>query len=93
MAHYRVLYWRDIPSQVKAWDEDGNESKELLPKRFQVAIDARAMEVHATDAESYLAGWRWGPEEEREGSAKEVVRSLAAELDAAFPPERLRDGG
>src|SRR6476620_7710916 len=44
VSTYRVLYWQEIPSQVKAEDDAGNEiSVELSPK-FAERIDALAHE-------------------------------------------------
>jgi len=33
-------------------------------------------------ADDYLAQWKWGEEEEREGSAHEVAEAVKAELEA-----------
>lgn len=41
MASYQILYWQDIPSQVKAWD-DFDEVKVELPSRFAARIDQAA---------------------------------------------------
>ncbi|TMG28689.1 MAG: hypothetical protein E6H97_03985 [Chloroflexi bacterium] len=88
MARYQVMFWKHIPSQVKAWDE-GTEVKRMLPDRFQVAIDAYAMKDGSTDMDAYLEGWSRGPVEEREGSPEEVLTAVIAELDAANPRARL----
>lgn len=84
MAQYQILYWKHIPSQVRARDEEG-EAKMLLPQRFQNAIDAQAMMSNESDAADYLQGWDWGPWQERPGSASEVCAQVVAELDAAMP--------
>ena len=84
MAKYQVMSWKHIPSQVKAWDT-GGEVKRMLPDRFQVAIDAYAMNDGSTDMDAYLEGWAWGPVEERDGTAAEVLDEVVAELDAANP--------
>ncbi|HSS62412.1 MAG TPA: virulence factor [Candidatus Limnocylindrales bacterium] len=88
MANYQVMFWKHIPSQVKAWD-GGAEAKKMLPDYFQAAIDAYAMKDGSTDADAYLEGWRWGPVEERPGQPDEVVGQLIAELTAANPRSRL----
>ena len=90
MASYQVLYWKHIPSQVKAWDGEA-EAKRMLPDYFQAAIDAYAMKDGSTDMDAYLEGWRWGPVEERAGGPQEVVGSLVEELTAANPRSRLLD--
>ena len=88
MAKYQVMFWKHIPSQVKAWDEH-TEVKRMLPDRFQVAIDAYAMKDGSTDADAYLEGWSWGPVEERDGAAEGVLTAVIAELDTANPRARL----
>lgn len=85
MATYRVLYWQEIPSQVKAEDDDGDEVSLPLPPRFIALIDRAAMERGLKGADDYLEQWSWGEETERDGSAQEVARAVAAELEARFP--------
>jgi len=88
LAKYQVMFWKHIPSQVKAWD-GSSEVKRMMPDRFQVAIDAYAMKDGSTDMDAYLDGWRWGPVEEREGGAEMVLAAVVAELDAENPRLRL----
>ena len=82
------MYWKHIPSQVKAWDEDG-EAKAMLPDYFQAAIDAYAMKDGSTDMEAYLEGWHWGEVTDRAGTPQDVVAALVAELTAQNPRSRL----
>jgi len=88
LAKYQVMFWKHIPSQVKAWDGAG-EAKRMMPDRFQVAIDAFAMKDGSTDMDAYLEGWRRGPVEEREGSPEEVLSAVIAELHRDHPRSRL----
>jgi cvfA/B/C family virulence factor len=88
LARYQIMYWKDFPAQVKAQDEAG-VARTMLPDRFGQAIDAAAMAEGSADSEAYLDGWSWGPDEERPGSAREVADAVAAELDRAYPQERL----
>jgi hypothetical protein len=82
MAEYQVLYWREIPSLVKATDATAEVSVRL-PQRFHDAIDDAAMRAGATDTEAYLAGWHWGPTQQRPGAAREVAEVIAADLAAS----------
>ena len=82
------MYWKHIPSQIKAWDGDA-EVKRMLPDYFQAAIDAYAMKDGSTEMDAYLDGWRWGPVEERDGPPEAVVQNLVEELTAANPRSRL----
>lgn len=88
MASYQVMYWKHIPSQVKAWDES-SEVKRMLPDYFQAAIDAYAMKDGSTDMDAYLEGWHWGPVEERDGAPATVIDAMIDELTAANPRSRL----
>src|SRR2546426_12822422 len=82
------MFWKHIPSQVKAWD-GANESKRMLPDYFQAAIDAYAMKDGSSDMDAYLEGWRWGPIEERAGAPEGVVEALISELTESNPRSRL----
>lgn len=88
MANYQVMYWKHIPSQVKAWDAE-SEAKRMLPDYFQAAIDAYAMKDGSTDMDAYLEGWKWGPVEERAGGPQEIVAVVVEELTAANPRSKL----
>ena len=83
MAFYQILYWQDIPSQVKAWD-DFDEVKVEMPAKFMVKIDSSAKEQGLMDEDNYLAQWKWSEEEERKGSAGEVAESIKNELESKF---------
>jgi hypothetical protein len=84
MALYQILYWQDIPSQVKAWD-DFDEIKIELPQRFAVRIDVAAEERGLTKADDYLSQWKWTDEQERPGTPDEVAAAVRQELEAKFP--------
>lgn len=90
MARYQVMYWKHIPSQVKAWDA-GGEVKRMLPDRFMAAIDAYAMRDGSTEMDAYLDGWQWSDVEERQGTAATVAEALVSELDQAYPRARLME--
>jgi len=90
MAKYQIMYWHNIPSQIKARDKEGMVKK-MLPDRFRQAIDSAAMAQGKTESDAYLSGWTWGPKEKREGSAEVVAQALVGELDQAFPKSRLRE--
>ena len=84
MATYQVLYWQELPSQVKAEDPSGEHHIEL-PQRFQEEIDRVATERGAIGTDAYLDGWIWGDEIDRDGSAEEVAKAIAAEIETKFP--------
>ncbi len=82
------MFWKHIPSQVKAWD-GSSEAKRMLPDYFQAAIDAYAMKDGSTDMDAYLDGWKWGPVEEREGEPDRVLTDVIDQLTAANPRAKL----
>jgi hypothetical protein len=84
MAQYQILYWQDIPSQVKAWD-DFDEVKAELPQRFADRIDHSAQAKGLTGNDDYLAQWKWSPAQERPGEPEEVANAIRKELEAQFP--------
>jgi hypothetical protein len=82
VASYQILYWQDVPSQVKAWD-DFDEAKVELPARSVARIDQAAQAQGLTSTGDYLARWRWGEAAEREGTAAEVAEAVRRKLDDA----------
>ena len=56
-SKYQILYWQDIPSEVKAWD-DFDEVKLSMPKKFTVRIDAMAQKQGLISQDAYSAHFR-----------------------------------
>ena len=81
MATYKILYWQEVPTQVRAEDA-ADEITLPLPAKFLEQIDRLAVQRGLQQADDYLAQWNWSEEEEREGSAQEVAQAVAAELEA-----------
>ncbi len=81
MTTYKILYWQEIPTQIKADDELEDVNVELDGK-FMVQVDILAAKRGLQAADDYLAQWKWSEEEEREGSAREVAEAVKAELEA-----------
>ena len=79
MAKYKILYWKGIPSQVRATDENGRVNKPL-PHHFQEAIDEAAMALGKIGQDSYTDGFEWGEENEHPGTAEEAAESIAIEI-------------
>ncbi len=80
MARYQVLYWQNVPSVVKTFDDDGAEVKRQLPDWFQQEIDRQAMEQGLIGSDAYLEQWHWGEVDERPGTPDEVLDALEREL-------------
>ena len=81
MATYKVMYWQEIPSQIRAEDDDG-EVALSMPSKFADLIDHLAMKRGLTGSDDFLSGWHWGEEEDRDGTAQEVAEAVKAELEA-----------
>ena len=82
MATYQILYWQDIPTQVKAWD-DFDEAKAEMPPGFMERVDDAAQEQGLTKMEDYTAQFKWSEEKERDGDPDEVAETIKAELESA----------
>jgi cobalamin-dependent methionine synthase I len=82
VSTYKILYWQEIPSQIKAEDDAGNEVSVELPSKFSERIDQLAAKRGFSSSDAYLAQWKWSDEQQRNGSASEVAAALKAELEA-----------
>lgn len=83
MTAYQVLYWYDIPLQVRAGGRRERVSRELSA-RFQEAVDSAAMAAGLTGTDAYLEAFRWSDQVEVPGTPSEIVDRIAAELEASF---------
>jgi hypothetical protein len=78
---YKILYWQEIPTQIKAEDE-ADDVTVVLDGKFMAQVDILAAKRGLQSSDDYLAQWKWSDEEEREGSAREVAEAVKAELEA-----------
>ena len=87
------MYWKEIPVQVQAQDENGQVSQPLDP-RFQQATDAVAMFDGSAGSDAYLDGWGYGAFTEVGLPANEAAVELAARFNSNMPDDfvaRIRD--
>ncbi len=85
---FQIVYWRDIPAQIKVRSGGRRVNRQLSP-RFQEAIDAAAMRADAVSTDDYLADWRsldWQPSD---ADPDKLADSLVAEVEAEYTTERL----
>ncbi len=80
MIEYQVLYWRDIPAQIKVYSGRRPQSHPL-PGRFQVAIDRIAMHEGMTGTEAYLDQWQWSDKHTWDGDAQDPVAAITEHLE------------
>ncbi len=84
MARYRILAWRDIPTQVQATDDSGARVNRPMPRWFMQEISRITMREGLAGTDDYLAEFAWSEDAERPGTAEEVVDGLVVELNARF---------
>ncbi len=85
---YQILYWRDIPSQVKVRSGRDRVNRSLST-RFQEAIDEAAMRARATSSDDYLEDWRSSEWKEGQGDPEQFADSLILDMESAYSPDRL----
>lgn len=93
MAQVRIMYWKEIPVQVQAKDEQGVVSRQLH-ERFQQGVDAISMFDGSAGSDDYLDAWEWGTFSESGGAAEDSADALAKLIDTGFPSDfvaRIRD--
>ena len=83
-----VIYWRDIPAQVKATD-GGASARQELSERFLKAIDAAAMKAGLVGMDEYLDEWQHESRPCGDDLAREVAEE-AARIETAFTDHVLR---
>ena len=89
-AKYQIIYWRDIPTQVKVRSATARVTRELSA-RFQQVIDAAAMSSGVTGTDDYLSNWRTSEWHPAEGPPESVADDIIAKLEDDYPPQRLSE--
>lgn len=84
LAQVQILYWHEIPVQVRVRDQSGRVSRPLAP-RFQDAIDKIATTIGLIGDDDYLAGFQWSDPQDRAGAAEEVAAQVVAEIETQHP--------
>lgn len=82
MATYTILYWQEIPSQVKA-EDDLDEVTLPLDPRYMERIDQLAARRGLQGGDDYLAQWHWSEPQHRDGTAADVAAAVKRELETA----------
>jgi len=78
---YKVLYWQEVPVQVRAEDDAGNEVGVEL-KGAAGRVDTLADRRGLSGGDEYSAQYHWSDEIEREGSAQDVAAAVKADLES-----------
>lgn len=89
MPDVTIVYWRDIPAQIKV-GRGRRAAKAALPERFEQAIDRCAMRAQATGSDAYTAEFRMAAAYAVDGEPQEVAAAEAARIDAEYTPGRIK---
>jgi hypothetical protein len=81
MARVQILYWKDIPAQIKVSEPGKRPIARQLPDSYQQRIDALAMKLGLHDSDAYLDQWQWGEAQEMEGMAEQVADQLIKKFE------------
>jgi len=81
---YQILYWQEVPVQIRAEDDAGNQVTAELP-RAVARVDLLASQRGLSGGDDFSAQYRWGDEIERDGSAADVMADVQAEYEAGAP--------
>ena len=84
MSRYRVLAWRDIPTQVEASDGTGTVAKRPMPRWFMQEISRITMREGLAGTDDYLDEFAWSDFTERDGTADEVADAVLVDLAARW---------
>lgn len=81
MLQYQVLYWRDIPAQIKLF-AGRRPSSHALPARFQLAIDRIAMQEGLVGTDAYLEQWHWSEKQACAGTPEDALQTILHKTQA-----------
>jgi hypothetical protein len=84
MTRYRVLAWRDIPTQVQAWDDTGARTNRPMPRWYMQEVSRITMREGLAGTDAYLEEFAWSAAVERPGSPDEVADAVMAEIADRF---------
>jgi hypothetical protein len=79
MSTYRVLAWREIPTQVEVTADDGTVVKRAMPRWFMQEISRITMREGLAATDAYLDEFAWTSPRQREGDADSVILAVIAE--------------
>lgn len=87
-ASSQIIYWRDIPAQVRV-RKAAERFSQPLSIRFQEAIDSAAVRSGLTGTDAYLEQWRSSPWQPFDGELQNTAETLVAELEDSYNEKRL----
>lgn len=82
---YQIIFWRDIPVQVRVKNGRFRQTYPLSP-RFQQTVHRAAYRGKAITGDAYIEEWHPSPWQETAVTDAEV---LVAQIETDYPDERL----
>lgn len=83
MTKVQIIYWRDIPVQVRLRNGRTRHTQPLSA-RFQKAVHRAAYRAKAITGDAYVAEWCLSDWQEREGALEVVGTAVVTELEETF---------
>ncbi len=88
MTKFQIIYWRDIPVQVRVRNGRMRHTQPLS-ERFQKTVYRAAYRAKAITGDAYMDEWHISAWQEREGEMETVETAVVAELEMAFSDAKL----
>ena len=88
MVKTQIVYWRDIPVQVRV-KTGGKRTRFPLSDRFQRAVHRAAYRGKVISGEAYVDEWHPSAWQTQVGEANMVGQALVAKLEAMFTDDEL----
>ncbi len=85
---YQIIYWREIPSQIKAVQGRKRTSRPLS-ERFMQVIDSAAMNAGMAGTDDYLAQWHASSWQPIEGELSLFLDEIVARIESQYDGRRL----
>ena len=79
MSTYRVLAWREIPTQVEVTADDGTIVKRPMPRWFMQEVSRITMREGLAGTDDYLGEFAWTDPLRRDGDPEAVLDAVIAE--------------
>ncbi len=79
-SRYQILFWRYVPLGVKATDVSRTVRKNFPPSFLETFQEASIQNERSGAAPFTTSGFRWGREQEREGTADDVAVLVVQEV-------------
>ena len=88
MTQFQIIFWRDIPVQVRVKNGRSRHTHPLS-SRFQEAVHRAAFRAKSINGIEYIREWEPSEWQERDGDAEAVITAVTEELESAYSDERL----